>query len=83
MVDIVSPIVVIAVGWWLVFFMLLPIGVKTPEEVGEERPPGTAESAPVNPGIKWKMLVATIASLAIWVIFWLVQKYEIISFRPD
>src|SRR3546814_17304796 len=74
--DVISPFVVIAISWWLVFFMLLPIGVKTAEEAGEERPEGTAESAPVNPGIKWKMIVATIASFVIWGIFLLVKRSE-------
>ncbi|MDA5193757.1 DUF1467 family protein [Govanella unica] len=83
MLDIISPIVVIAIAWWLVFFTLLPIGVKTHEEAGVERPEGTEESAPVNPGIKWKMVVATVASVAIWVLFWLAQKYDLFSFRPD
>lgn len=82
MAEVISPIVVIAIAWWLVFFTLLPIGVKTAEEAGEDAPEGTAESAPVKPGIKWKMATATVASLVIWGIFLLVQHYDLISFRP-
>jgi len=34
--------------WIMSAFILLPFGVKTPEEAGVEKVPGQAESAPVN-----------------------------------
>lgn len=76
-----SHVVVYVIAWWLILFMLLPVGVKTHEESGEEKPEGTADSAPVNPGIKWKMLVASVAAFVVWGIFLLIVKLELISFR--
>jgi len=46
-------------------FLLLPFGVRTSEEVGEERVPGQAESAPHRFDLKRHLaLSASIAALA-------------------
>lgn len=76
-----SHVVVIVIAWWLILFTLLPVGVKTHEESGEEKPEGTADSAPVNPGIKWKMLAATVGAFIFWGIFLLVARLDLITFR--
>jgi len=52
----VSGVVVFALSWWVVFFMLLPLGV-TVEEAPEA---GHAPSAPQHPYLARKMLGATI-----------------------
>ena len=44
-----------SVVWWLVFFMVLPFGVKTPEIPGK----GHAPSAPERPNIKKKVWITT------------------------
>jgi len=41
-----SLVAIYFVLWWLVLFAVLPFGVKTHEEVGVERVPGQADSAP-------------------------------------
>ena len=54
--------------WFLFFtlsvFIVLPFGNRTADEAGTERPPGSAESAPVNPRLWQKagaaMLLATL-----------------------
>lgn len=76
-----SHVVVYVIAWWLILFTLLPVGVKTHEESGEDRPDGTADSAPVNPGIKWKMLVATAGAFVVWGIFLLIASLGLITFR--
>ncbi len=79
--DLVSPIVVYVILWWLVVFILLPIGVKTHEEIGEKPQVGTADSAPVNPGLKWKLWTATAVAAVLLGIFYLIKHYELISLR--
>lgn len=76
-----SHVVVYIIAWWLILFMLLPVGVKTHDESGEEKPEGAADSAPVNPGIKWKMAVATILAFVAWGIFLLIASLDLVSFR--
>lgn len=45
-----------SVVWWLVFFMVLPFGVKTPEIPGK----GHAPSAPERPNIRKKAWITTV-----------------------
>jgi predicted secreted protein len=44
----VSIIAIYALFWVLSAFVILPIGVKTHEELGLEKVPGQADSAPGN-----------------------------------
>ena len=47
--SLVTALVAYAIIWWMVFFMVLPFGVRTAEEVGETTEPGHAPSAPGHP----------------------------------
>ena len=72
--------------WWLVLFMVLPIGVKTQQETGDIIP-GTAESAPTKPMIIKKMVLTTIlAGLFFALVYWVITTqpiaYEDIPFVP-
>lgn len=51
-------------------FILLPFGVKTAEEAGEERIPGQAESAPVRFDLKRHFLKAAAVALVLFGIFY-------------
>lgn len=79
--DYGSAIVTFIILWWLVFFCLLPFGVRTVEEEGGTPEVGHATSAPTRPRIGRKMLLATgIAALLFGVVF-LVVDLELFSFR--
>lgn len=56
-----DAMVIFAVLWWLVFFILLPVGVRVPEE----QEAGHASSAPSMPRIKQKMLWTTLIALVL------------------
>lgn len=51
-------------------FVLLPFGVKTSEEIGTERIPGQAESAPHQFNVKRHFLKAAILALVLFAIFY-------------
>ena len=51
-------------------FLLLPFGVKTHEEVGAERIPGQADSAPHKFDIKRHLLRAAVLAAALMVLFY-------------
>lgn len=57
-------IVMFSTSWWIIFYISLPIGTK----VGEIQK-GHADSAPENPRIKTKLVVTTILSLLITLLF--------------
>lgn len=55
--------------WVLTLFAVLPFGVRTSEEAGEEAVPGQAESAPVTPGIWRKLVWTTVISAGLFGVF--------------
>ncbi|MCH7542855.1 MAG: DUF1467 family protein [Proteobacteria bacterium] len=74
-----TGVMVYVILWWLVWFMMLPIGVKVPDEVGK----GHAASAPANPNLGIKAAATTLISGALWGVVYLVIAAEVISFRPS
>ncbi len=74
--SLTGTIVVFVMLWWLCFFMVLPIGVRSQWEGGEENP-GTEAGAPQKPMLAKKALWATggaavLTALAAFILpFWL------------
>lgn len=68
--NIVSAIVVFAVMWFLALLILLPIGIRSQEEAGDEIPDGAMPGAPSNPQIGKKMIGATIISACVTALLW-------------
>lgn len=60
--SIMSAILVYAVIWTVVIFIVLPLGVKVPENADE----GHASSAPANPRIFEKILITSLVSAILW-----------------
>lgn len=51
-------------------FILLPFGVKTSEEMGVEKVPGQADSAPVKFDVKRHLLKAAVLALILFAIYY-------------
>ena len=56
--------------WVMSFFMVLPFGVRTSEELGEPNVPGQAESAPHRFSFPRTALRATIVALGLFGLFY-------------
>lgn len=69
--SLVSYVVVFTCVWWLVFFMLLPVGNKT-----DPNPKvGHADSAPMKPRIFLKAVVTTLIAVAVsWLVLYLIDS---------
>lgn len=65
-----SSFVLYVIIWVVVLFLVLPWGVRIPEQAG----PGHATSAPENPYIGFKLLVTTTLAVFLWVIAYLILK---------
>jgi predicted secreted protein len=63
--------------WWLVLFMVLPFGVRTPGP-DEDLPEGHADSAPMQPRILLKFAITTVVSAALFTIVYAVIAYRLI-----
>ena len=79
--NIATGLMVYGIIWWLVFFIALPIGVRTPEEAGERAVPGSVESAPVKPRLWLKAGVTTVLAALLWGVYYLVAEYDLLHFR--
>lgn len=79
--GIATSFMVYGIIWWLVFFMTLPIGVRTPEEVGEAVEPGNIESAPVRPRLGLKAAITTAIAGVLWAVYYVVAANDLLGFR--
>ncbi len=75
-----TVILVFVIIWWMVFFTLLPVGVRAQQEDDAERTPGSDPSAPVNPALRKKMLWATVITVVLTGLYvWLAESGIIAS----
>src|SRR3546814_3685786 len=65
-----SILAIYALFWTLSLFVILPIGVKTSEEMGEERGKGHADSAPHRHDLKRKVVWTTLLASALFAVFY-------------
>ncbi|WP_149141037.1 DUF1467 family protein [Gemmobacter caeruleus] len=63
--SITAALIVFAVTWFMVFFMVLPIRFVSQDEAGEVVP-GTPKSAPASGGVKKKALITTAVTVVVW-----------------
>jgi predicted secreted protein len=62
-----SALVLFAVIWFMVFFVVLPLRLTTQGEDGEIVP-GTHASAPADAQIKRKAKITTIWAIGLWIV---------------
>ncbi|RYH08567.1 DUF1467 family protein [Tropicimonas sp. IMCC6043] len=64
---ITSALVLLAVIWFMVLFIVLPLRLTTQGEAGDVVP-GTPASAPTDPQLKRKAKIVTVIALPLWAI---------------
>jgi predicted secreted protein len=76
--NIGGSIVVLVIAWWIAFQALLPVGVKSPAELGQSMAgdPG----APVRPNLLRKGLWAAVIAVLIWGVLFALVHYSGLSF---
>jgi predicted secreted protein len=65
-----SILAIYALFWTLSLFVILPIGVKTSEEMGEKSGKGHADSAPHRHDLKRKAVWTTMLSAGLFALFY-------------
>ena len=73
-----SAIVLFAVCWFMILFMVLPLFMRSQEEAGKVEP-GTPAGAPDQPMIKKKLIWTTIAACVAWVILFAIITSGVIT----
>jgi predicted secreted protein len=86
--DLVSGLAIYFIVWWLTLFAVLPWGVRSQHESGEEIPAGTEPGAPMRPALLKKMAITTVIAAFVWAFIYWIQvtqpiAYEDIPFMPD
>lgn len=81
--NVVTGIVVYALLWWIVFFTMLPVGVKTHSDQGSQAEPGHADSAPIVAYMWRKVLATTLIAAVVWGGYYWLQGSGLIRVRPD
>lgn len=65
--SIASAIVLFAVIWFMVFFVVLPLRMTTQGEAGRVVP-GTPSSAPADPHLRRKVRITTLWAIGLWIV---------------
>jgi len=66
--------------WVMTLFAVLPFGVKTPDETGDDKVKGQADSAPVRPMIGRKLLWTTGISAVLMAVVWAAIEAGLLDF---
>lgn len=77
---ITSAMVLFAVVWFMVMFIVLPIGRRTQGDEGKVVP-GTQAGAPANFNLRRTVVIVTAISLVVWAIISAVIISGVISIR--
>lgn len=73
--QITSILAIYILFWVISAFIMLPIGIRTHDEVGEAKTKGQADSAPANFRPKLVIIRATILASALFALFY--ANYEL------
>ena len=68
--------------WWMVFLMILPIGVISHAEAGIKPVDGADPASPVDPKLKKKFITTSWVSLIVFAVIWLVVHFHLIVLPP-
>tara|TARA_B100000242_G_C42858594_1_gene398590 strand:- start:255 stop:509 length:255 start_codon:yes stop_codon:yes gene_type:complete len=79
--GITGSIIVYVIIWWIIFFSLLPVGIKSNKEVFREKIEGIDPGAPKNPKIAKKFLMTTIITTIIFLVIYYLVKINLLNLR--
>ena len=76
--SITGSLIIYVLIWWIVFFALLPIDVNREKK---DNIKGIDPGAPENPKIIKKFVYSTLITSIIFIIIYLLVKYEYLNIR--
>lgn len=72
--SILAWVAIYVVVWWITIFAVLPIGVRSQDEVGEIAP-GSDPGAPAAPRLVFKAVITTVISAVILALIYMFHGY--------
>ncbi|MDG1995490.1 MAG: DUF1467 family protein [Emcibacteraceae bacterium] len=79
--DIIGYSLTFFVSWWIILFMILPLGVKTHSESDEEIAKGVDVGSPIHANIKQKMKLNTIVTICFVMVIGLIDYFDLITIK--
>jgi predicted secreted protein len=75
-IDFLTGFAVFFIIWWLVLFTVLPWGMRSAHESGDEVKPGNDRAAPAQVNILRKFAVTTLVSLVAYGFYYWLMYYS-------
>ena len=79
--GITGSIIVYVMIWWIIFFSVLPIGIRSNKEVFKDKIGGVDPGAPKNPKIVEKFLITTLITTIIFLVIYYLVKFDLLNLR--
>ena len=79
--GITGSIIVYVMIWWIIFFSVLPIGIRSNKEVFKEKIEWIDPWAPKNPRVGKKFLITTLITTIIFVVIYYLVKIDLLNLR--
>ena len=76
-----GSIIVYVMIWWIIFFSVLPIGIRSNKEAFKENIGGMDPGAPKNPRIGKKFFVTTLITTIIFIVIYYLVKFDLLNLR--
>ena len=79
--GITGSIIVYVIIWWIIFFSVLPIGIRSNKDVFKDKIGGVDPGAPKNPKIGEKFLITTLITTIIFLVIYYLVKFNLLNLR--
>ena len=79
--SITGSIIVFVMLWWIIFFSVLPFGVRSNKEAFKEKIGGIDPGAPKNPKIGKKFLITTLITTIIFIVIYYLVETDLLNLR--
>ena len=79
--GITGSIIVYVMIWWIIFFSVLPIGIRSNKDVFKDKIGGVDPGAPKNPKIVEKFLITTLITTIIFLVIYYLVKFDLLNLR--
>ena len=76
-----GSIIVYVMIWWIIFFSVLPIGIRSNKEVFKENIGGMDPGAPKNPKIGKKFFLTTLITTIIFIVIYYLVEIDLLNLR--
>ena len=79
--GITGSIIVYVMIWWIIFFSVLPVGIKSNKEAFKESIEGSDPGAPKNPKMAKKFLITTIITSILFIVIYYLATNDFLNLR--